>query len=206
MIAEEDVSKGCSMLKSLVKMRRHNTLSLLTLLTWCTVLLAETTTKEEETHLYTITPKESQVTVGSWFSLTCKTNSSNGLELLHWSVRRDDEEYKKAMQGNSEDSVKGLHYKITNSTQDLYSVLNATSDMDGELDTRIKYTFYCSETWDISNQAVATVTVYPVDYGVRDGLLGAGVAVLVLSIFLTSFLFWRRRKLRAALALVSVLI
>lgn len=177
--------------------------SLFLLFTRYSVLVAETSTKEEETHQYTITPKISQVNEGSWFSVTCKTNSSNGLNLLQWSVRRGDEEYRKAMDWNRNETIKGLIYSITNSTQQLFSVLNATTAIEGQLDARIKYTFYCSETWDISSQAEATVTIHPADYRVRDGLVGAGIAVLVLSISVSVFIFWRKRKLRAALALVS---
>ena len=161
-----------------------------------------------ETHdEYTLTPKESQVTVGSRFSLSCKTNSSNGLELLHWSVRKDNEGHRISILQSGGLHTAGFFYNISNSSNSdsghHFSVLTAGTEDDGQFERIIDYTFYCSDNvWD--TKAEAEVKVHPVDYGMRDGLMGAGITVLVLCISLTVFYFWRRRKLRAALAVVSI--
>ena len=164
-----------------------------------------TITRVDELHHFKITPETVDVTVGDHFALTCQTDSTRALERLRWKVQRNDDGNYVTMY-REEREVLGLTYRIQDSTENLYSVVNVTRANEGKFKTRIDYNFTCTENFLVhlkQNEGHSKVSIHPVDYGVRDGLVGAGVGILVLSMSLTTFYFWRRRKLRAALAVVS---
>ena len=144
---------------------------------------------------FKITPEKVDVTVGKYFALTCQTNSKTALDHLRWRAQQNDDGNYLTMDRTERD-IFDLTYTIQDSTENLYSVVNVTRPNEGKFKSRIDYNFTCGGD-------EVKVSIHPVDHKVRDGLIGAGVVVLVLSVSLTIFYFWRRRKLRAALAVVS---
>ena len=116
----------------------------------------------------------------------------------------NDKEYRdKLLEGDGQ-TVAGLTYNVSHSINDSYSVVYVNSEDDGAFEIRVDYTFYCSsDPFESDQQAEATITIHPVDHSLRNGLIGAGAAALLLVFFLTALFLWRRRKLRAALAPVS---
>ncbi|KAL5250255.1 hypothetical protein ACHWQZ_G016104 [Mnemiopsis leidyi] len=156
----------------------------------------------DELNQYTITPEKADVTVGEYFALTCQTDSIRALDSLRWKVQRNDDGKYLTMYKDESETL-GLTYSIQNSAENLHSVVNVTREKEGAFKSRIDYNFTCTEDFLKhlrQNEGRARVSIHPVDHGVRDALVGTGAAVLVLSIFVSVFIFWRRRKLRAALA------
>ena len=152
---------------------------------------------------FRIMTEKSDVTIGNEFALTCQIETGD-IDNLYWSVRMNDREYRdKLLEGDGQ-TVADLTYNVSHSINDSYSVLYVHSEDDGKFQTRVDYTFYCSsDPFESDQQAEAKITIHPVDHSLRNGLIGAGAAALLLVFFLTALFLWRRRKLRAALALVS---
>ena len=144
---------------------------------------------------FKITPEKVDVTVGKYFVLTCQTNTKTAFDHIQWRAQRNDQGNYLTMK-RDERYVHELTYTIQDSPENLYSVANVTKENEGKFNSRIDYNFTCGG-------GEVKVSIHPVDYRVRDGLLGTGVVVLVLSVSLIIFYFWRRRKLRAALTVVS---
>ena len=168
------------------------------------VSLNKTVSRVDELHQFTITPEELHLTIGESFALTCTTDSDRGLGALQWKVKKNDDGVDRPLKPSSKTEL-GLNYRIIEFQDELHSVLNVTTENDGKYKSRIDYTFYCTEKYlyhSKQNLGEAKVTIHPVDNSLRNGLIGTGVVVLnVIAILIVVFL-WRRRKRRAALAVV----
>jgi hypothetical protein len=98
----------------------------------------------DELHDYKITPENSHVPAGGTFALTCKTDSTRGLNTLAWKVNINEDF--KVMMNRDQKTVVGLNYDIQDSLKNLHSVLKVTTVRDGMFATKIdNYTFHCSE-------------------------------------------------------------
>lgn len=167
------------------------------------VSMNKTLSKVDELYNYTITQNRSQITIGESLALTCSTDSIRGMD-LRWKVKKDEGNEVTINPPNGKEA--GLTYTIKESRENLSSVLNITTENDGKLKSRIDYTFTCTVKHpQHSSQGIAktTVTVLPVDHSLKNGLITAGVIVLVLTIVLTGLFLWRRRRNRRNLAVVS---
>lgn len=119
----------------------------------------------DELHDYTITPEKSEVLAGGTFALTCKTDSVRALETLSWKMSRNEDF--KVMMSRDEKTLAGynLSYTIQDSVKNLNSVLEVTTEKDGQFGEGMheyNYTFHCSEENTFHSnqkQGVASVIV-----------------------------------------------
>jgi hypothetical protein len=153
---------------------------------------------EKEFFSYSIIPSMLVVKSGESFALTCKVDSSEGLEELRWIMKANSEgpQLLNCHGMNNE----GLRCDIREYPNTLFSVLNITL-----YETSSDYTFYCNRKSSLQSdglqvsphRGVAVVKVHSGNHSLEIGLEATGVSFVVVVVLVVAVFLLRKQRVRS---------
>ena len=165
------------------------------------VILSNPNNNANELFSYSITPSKSDVRIGDSYALTCRTNSSNGLDQLTWIMTTESQITNKLL--NCDEQIEeGFKCNIREFPNGLFSVLNVTTSKHSSG----HYHFHCRAQLSLLAMqqqpeqllGEAVVTVHPSGHMLETELEVAGGTLFVLAGLMVAFLVFQKGRIRSA--------